>query len=135
MIEGMKFHIKGDELKTLLAKRSLWHKERVVLLESNLKLAEDAMKTAAQAAAAAGPAPRRSNEIAMSFASARNLSVTRAHGNDMEDPVSALEEAVVFHSEKAAGFLFYSNHLVVETTYILTESEVARYELVAASQS
>lgn len=128
MIDGMKFHVKGDELKDLLAKRSLWHKEKSVALQVNLKQAKDGMDAAANAAAAAGQpsSPNRGLEVmSMSMTATR-----RPHGGNMEDPVAAIQEAITFHTIRAAALNFYSNHLVVETTYVLGESDVARYELI-----
>ncbi len=144
MIDGMKFSIKGVELSGLLGKRSAWHKERAEILKTkNLKEAQEGMKAAANAAAAAGSAIGDSDvEVyhdvmvaeSMSLGSGYTGSPRRAHGGNVEDPVAAIKRAIVFHTDRGAALDFYSKHLVNEATYVLTESEVQRFELIASAE-
>lgn len=140
MIEGMKFSIKGAELSGLLAKRSAWHRERAETLKTkNLKEAQEGMKAAANAAAAAGSAIGDSDvEVYHDMAVAESLSYAgsprRARGGDMEDPVAAIKKAIVFHADRGAALDFYAKHLVNDATYVLTESEVQRFELIASAE-
>lgn len=140
MIEGMKFSIKGAELSSLLAKRAAWHRDRAETLRTkNLKEAQDGMKAAANAAAAAGSAVGDDVEVyevaeSLSLGSGYAGSPRRAHGGNMEDPVAAIKKAIVFHADRGAALDFYSKHLVVEATHVLTESDIQRFELIAAAE-
>lgn len=136
MIEGMKFHVKGEELKALLTARSEWHKNRADALQVNLKQAEDGMSAASAAAQAAGSAKtnvyrRASAEVAYAAASAPR----RSYGGNVEDPVAAIQSAITFHTNRAVALDFYSKHLVVDATYVLSESELLKYELVVEVES
>ena len=137
MIEGMKFSIKGAELSGLLAKRSAWHRDRAETLRTkNLKEAQEGMKAAANAAAAAGSAVGDDAEV---YEVAESLSgyagsPRRAHGGNREDPVAAIKKAIVFHTDRGAALDFYAKYLVNEATYVLTESEVQRFELIASAE-
>lgn len=141
MIEGMKFHVKGSELSSLLAKRAAWHKDRAeVLRTKNLKEAQDGMKAAANAAAAAGQAYGSDDVEVLEDYAVETMSLTyagsprRAHGGNVEDPVAAIKKAIVFHTERASSLTFYSAHLVADASYVLTENDIARFELIAASE-
>lgn len=142
MVEGMKFNIKGSELSELLAKRAAWHKERAEVLKTkNLKEAQDGMKAAANAAAAAGSSFGEDDvEVLCEVASldlmpyaAGSGAPRRNYGGNVEDPVAAIKKAIAFHTERGSAMAFYSKHVVVEATYVLTESDVGRYELIIAA--
>lgn len=134
MIEGMKFHVKGDELASLLAARAVWHREKAIALQDNLKQAEEGMKAASEAAMAAGSAsPRRSfggEEVYMTASAPR-----RTHGGNVEDPVAAIRQAIVFHYNRSTALEFYSKHVVLEASYVLNERELQMYELVVDVES
>ena len=141
MIEGMKFHIKGTELSLLLANRSRWHRERAETLKTkNLKEAQDGMKAAASAAAAAGSVTGDLDVEVCLDSPIESMSLSyagsprRGHGGNMEDPVAAIKKAIVFHAERGAALDFYSGHLVNDATYVLTESDVQRFELIASAE-
>lgn len=133
MIEGMKFHVKGVELQSLLSTRAAWHKEQVKVNLVNLKRAQEGMEAAASAAAAAGKAAgavRRSTEEFV--ASIYSAAPRRNYGGSIEDPVGAINEAITHHANRAASLEFYSKHLQVEETYVLSEGELRSYELIPA---
>lgn len=137
MIEGMKFHVKGEELRDLLAKRSIWHNIQADNLKVNLKQAEDGMNAAAAAAAAAGPVktPYRRSTGGLEVAYAASAAPRRSYGGDVEDPVAAIQAAITFHTNRAVALEFYSKHLMVDATYVLSEGEILKYELVVEVDS
>lgn len=128
MIEGMKFHIKGSELYDLLNERSCWHNERVTLLKVKLKQAEDGMKAASEAASSA-LTPH--SEVYVGLASVGGGAPQRAHGGNIENPVEAIRQAILFHTRRAIILEFFYKHIVVDATYVLNENEIQRYELIA----
>ncbi len=133
MIEGMKFHVKGVELQNLLSTRAEWHKERVKVNLVNLKQAREGMEVAAAAAVAAGKAAgvvRRSSLESLEIASTYSATRQRNYGGSIEDPVAAINEAIAHHTNRAASLEFYSKHVLVEETYVLTENELRSYELI-----
>jgi hypothetical protein len=127
MITGMKFHIKGPELKTLFEARAAWYLRRANDLELNLKQAEVGMKAASDAALAAGPAG--SNYSLGGGLEVMSLGSRRNPGGNMEDPVAAIKSAIAYANNRVAAFSFYAAHLIVEATYELSESDVTHYEL------
>jgi hypothetical protein len=99
------------------------------------------MKAAASAAAAAGSSYGEDNVEVLCEASLEIMPYAagggaprRNYGGNVEDPVAAIKKAIVFHAERASAMAFYSKHVVVEATYVLTESDVSRYELIIAAE-
>lgn len=136
MIEGMKFHVKGDELKTLLSQRAEWHKNHAKSLHGNLKQAQESMEVVTSAAAAAGRAGTAVRRVATTDGVGYSASTAprRNYGGNVEDPIAAIKEAIVHHTNRAADLDFYSKHVVAEATYILSEGEIGRYELIAPTE-
>lgn len=134
MIEGMKFHVKGVELQNLLSTRAEQHKEKVKVLQVNLKQAREGMEAATSAAAAAGKAVGSVRRSTLEIASAYSAAPRRNYGGSVEDPVAAINEAIDFHTNRAISLEFYSKHVLVEETYVLTEGELRSYELIEKAE-
>lgn len=134
MIEGMKFYVKGEELRDLLAKRSIWHNIQADNLKVNLKQAEDGMNAAA-AAASPVKTPYRRSTGGLEVAYAGSAAPRRSYGGDVEDPVAAIQAAITFHTNRAVALEFYSKHLMIDATYVLSEGEILKYELVVEVDS
>ena len=133
IIYGMKFHVSGKELKDSMLARADWHQGRIVELTKQRAVAVDALETAAKAAESAGPPRSGRGKIAAPAAARLSLgggAPQRNYGEEMEDPVSAIDQALDFHTNQAVALTFYATHVLVDQTYVLNHHEISQYELI-----
>jgi hypothetical protein len=131
MIQGMQFRFFGKEIIELMNQRVKFHKDKAAELEGDLKVAEEAMATAQAAGAKAGrpSSGRPIGRIGMAMAAP-----ARSYGESIEDPVSALMQAIVFHTAQAEKLTFYAQHIMPEEAYMLSERDLPQYELLVVGE-
>lgn len=139
LVKGMMFFIKGAELSNLMSARATWHANRVEELQGNREVAVKALEEASKAAELAGsagrsPVSRAKTRGSLEIYTASVGSVRRNYGEDMEDPVSAIDQAIEHHSGRAVALKFYAQHVLLDRTYELTASDIAQYELLGGEE-
>jgi hypothetical protein len=109
MIDGMKVHIKTEELAKLLRERAGYHTKRALQKGKEIPQLQRSMK-------ALDRAPK-GHVVSNS---------TRGYG---VDPVEELESQIRSHKKKATALNFLATHLAKGETYALTEAELRQLEL------
>lgn len=138
MIDGMFFHLSGKEMSVLMLDQAAIHSKKAGDLEVDLKEASEAMAKAREAGAKAGKVKQhqiRPLSYSAQVSSARGgSSPERDYGQSVEDPVSALVEAIKFHRNRATSLTFWAKHLLPEEMYKLREHDLSEYELLVLEE-
>jgi hypothetical protein len=114
MIEGVKLHVKSEELGKLLKDRATYHLGRAEQKTVELPKLSASMKSLDQP-------PRGASMVSNS---------QRGYGSD---PVTDLEDQIRAHKLRARTLTFFAEHLAPSEVYSLTEADLTRLELVVES--
>lgn len=129
--QGISFRFDGFEIISLMESRAKFHAEKAEELNGELKTAEEALAVAIAAGEKAARAAGSARHVRSSGArmTALEAAPSRGYGETMENPVEALDRAITFHIAQGKKLAFYARHIMSSATYILSESDIARYEL------
>jgi hypothetical protein len=116
MIEGLKIKVTSGELKEHLTMRAAHHRKRADDKEVELPQLRDALERIKAA-------PQATNISAM-----QKLTSNSYHVNP-DDTISALENDIRDHRNKALVFDFFAGHLF-EEDYVLQENDLIRLEVI-----
>lgn len=107
MVEELKLQIASTELKALLEGRMRYHAKKAEVLEAEMKRLGEVMDDLDEEA----------EEIGKYSNSASN------------NPVNTLKSKAKVHRDRATYFKFFSEHLIQNETYVLTQSDLHTIEV------
>ena len=115
MIEGIKLSMTSTELKQLCEKRVTYHLGRAEWYQQKLAELEPALKEAAQDAA-----DDSFDQLKYGNSGSRT---------DRGDPVERFKNGVAHHRDRATVFRFMAEHVITNETYVLTEGDLQKLEV------
>lgn len=111
MVEELKLQIPSTELKTLLEGRMRYHAHKAEVLEAEMKRLGDVMDDLDEEAEQIG----------------------KYSNSNSNDPVKTLRSKAKVHRDKATYFKFFSEHLIQNETYVLTQNNLMTIEVVGSN--
>lgn len=120
-IEGIKLSITSAELKKLCEQRVEYHSKRAEQQAERLKKLEPTFKEIEQ------EDEESANEAAHGF----KYASSNAPGD--EDPLAKIRRRFKHHRDRATVFRFMAEHVVVNETYVMTESDLQKLEVIKPS--
>lgn len=114
-VEGLRFRVKAEELRTHCAAKALYHSERAA---DKLKAMPELLKSMEVI-----------NESIVAKQSAARFSNKSSYAFDSESPAEELDKDIKKHQAKTAMFQWYAEH-IFDGEYSLVAAELATLELV-----